>query len=167
MSHANGSNTLIFDRDKKYSHEVLATRKSMGIERKQITAYSPWQNGVAERWVQTVRRDLRNHAIGFSERQLQRLITEFLAYDHKDRTHLGLAKTTPARRKVTSRPAVDAAVVAHPRLGGRHHRHEWREAAGRMIRDQVIISSNVALVCLSCPLEASGCGVPTRLSLDS
>ena len=121
--------SLIFDRDKKYSHEVLATRESMGIERKQITAYSPWQHGVAERWVQTVRRDLLDHAIVFSERQLQRLLTEFLAYDHEDRTHLGLAKATPAMRKVTSRPAVDAAVVAHPRLGGLHHRYEWGEAA--------------------------------------
>jgi transposase InsO family protein len=120
---------LIFDRDKKYGHEVLAAIEHMGIQRKQITAYSPWQNGVAERWVQTARRDLLDHTIVFSERQLQRLLTEFLAYYHEDRTHLGLSKTTPAMRRVAANPAVDAAVVAHPRLGGLHHRYEWRQAA--------------------------------------
>ena len=40
---------LIFDNDKKYGDVVLAVIEHMGIQRKQITPHSPWQNGVAER----------------------------------------------------------------------------------------------------------------------
>ena len=46
---------LIFDNDKKYGTDVLAVIEHMDIRRKQITPYSPWQNGAAERWVATVR----------------------------------------------------------------------------------------------------------------
>jgi len=38
---------LILDRDAKYGSEVLTAIHHMGIEPKQITARSPWQNGVA------------------------------------------------------------------------------------------------------------------------
>ncbi len=47
----------------------------------------------------------------------------------EDRCHLGLEKDTPSHRPVTSRPSPTAKVVAPPRVGGLHHRHEWHEAA--------------------------------------
>ena len=46
-----------------------------------------------------------------------------------DRTHLGLAKDTPAGRAVEQRPSPCAKVVALPRCGGLHHRYVWGEAA--------------------------------------
>jgi len=47
---------LIFDNDREYGNDVLAVIEHLGIQRKQITPYGPRQNGVAERWVETVRR---------------------------------------------------------------------------------------------------------------
>ncbi len=120
---------LIFDNDKKYGANVLAVIEHLGIRRKQITPYSPWQNGAAERWVATVRRDLLDHVIVLNERHLHRLLSEFVAYYHDDRTHLGLGKNTPSMRVVASKPNGDAEIVGHPRLGGLHHRYEWRQAA--------------------------------------
>jgi transposase InsO family protein len=120
---------LVFDNDKKYGTDVLSVIKHMGIRRKQITPYSPWQNGVAERWVETVRRDLLDHVIVLNERHLHRLLSEFVAYYHDDRTHLGLGKDTPSERVPSSKPNGDAAIVGHPRIGGLHHRYEWRQAA--------------------------------------
>jgi hypothetical protein len=120
---------LIFDNDKKYGTDVLAVIEHMGIRRKQITQYSPRQNGAAERWVATVRRDLLDHVIVLNERHLHRLLSEFVAYYHDDRTHLGLGEGTPSMRTATSRPSSDAEIVGHPRLGGVHHRYEWRQAA--------------------------------------
>jgi putative transposase len=39
------------------------------------TAYrSPWQNGVAERWVGSCRRDLLDHVIVLNQRHLKRLM---------------------------------------------------------------------------------------------
>ena len=106
----------------------------MGIRCKQITPYSPWQDGVAERWVETARRDLLDHVIVLNERHLQRLLSELLAYyhddrHHDDRTHLGLAKDTPSMRKATAKQIGHSTVVAHPRIGGLHRQYEWREAA--------------------------------------
>jgi len=120
---------LIFDNDKKYGTDVLAVIEHMGIGRKQITPCSAWQNGAAERWVQTVRRDLLDHVIVVNGRHLHRLLSEFVAYYHDDRTHLGLGKGTPSMRTATSKPSRDAEIVSHPRLGGWHHRYESRQAA--------------------------------------
>ena len=44
-------------------------------------------------------------------------------------THLSLGKDTPIGRSVESRPGRDAEVVALPKVGGLHHRYEWRDAA--------------------------------------
>ena len=64
-----------------------------------------------------------------NERQLLRLLPEFVSYYHDDRTHLGLAKGTPSMRKAAAKPTGNPEVVAHSRIGGLHHRYEWRQAA--------------------------------------
>jgi putative transposase len=48
---------LILDRDAKYGNEVITAIRHMGIEPKQITARSPWQNGVAERFHLSLEKD--------------------------------------------------------------------------------------------------------------
>ncbi len=89
----------------------------------------PWQNPVAERFVGSLRRDLLDHVIAFDENHLRCLISYYLVYYHDDRTHLGLDKQTPNRRQVSKRPSLDSEVVALPRVGGLHHRYEWKQAA--------------------------------------
>ena len=84
---------------------------------------SPWQNGVAERWVGSCRRDLLDHVIIVNERHLKRLMAEYVRYYHEDRTHLGLAKDTPESRPVTSPTALRNRIYSFPRLGGLHHRY--------------------------------------------
>jgi transposase InsO family protein len=120
---------LILDRDAKYGDDVLAAIRHMGIEPKQITARSPWQNGVAERFVNTARRDLLDHVIVLNEKHLQRLLAGFASYYLNDRTHLSLKKDAPAVRAVESKPHPAAEIIALPRLGGLHHRYAWRCAA--------------------------------------
>ena len=50
-------------------------------------------------------------------------------YCHHDRTHYSLNKDTPLHRPIDPRPPGGGHVMALPRLGGLHHRYEWREAA--------------------------------------
>src|SRR5580704_15456951 len=52
---------LIFDREHTFHGEVLETIESLGISPIRTAIRSPWQNGVAERWVGTCRRDVLNH----------------------------------------------------------------------------------------------------------
>jgi len=97
---------------------------NFGIEPKRTGLQSPWQNGVAERFVGSCRRDLLDHVIVLNERHLKRLIDEYVSYHHDDRTHLGLDKKTPAGRAVTKNPAARGKVLSLPRLGGLHHRYQ-------------------------------------------
>jgi len=47
---------LIFDRDVKFGREVPIAVRSMKANPVQTSYQSPWQNGIAERWVQSCRR---------------------------------------------------------------------------------------------------------------
>jgi transposase InsO family protein len=87
---------LLFDHDAKFGRDVVSTVKDLGSEPVRTAFRSPWQNGVAERWVGSCRRELLDHVIVLNERHLKRLLSEYLRYYHEDRTHLGLAKDTPA-----------------------------------------------------------------------
>jgi putative transposase len=112
---------LIFDRDGKYGVEVPAAIRSMNIRPVQTSFESPWQNGVAERWIESCRRDLLDHIIAVNERHLRRLLSDYVCYYHQDRTHLGLDKQTPGSRVRSSNRG---AVFSRPRLGGLHHRYD-------------------------------------------
>ncbi|MGB6743799.1 MAG: integrase core domain-containing protein [Terracidiphilus sp.] len=115
---------LIFDRAANFNEDVIETIKSFGTQPKRISFQSPWQNGVAERFVGSCRRDLLDHVIIFNERHLKRLVNEYLRYYHEDRTHLGLGKQTPGRRAAKQSATAHAKVVSIPRLGGLHHRYD-------------------------------------------
>jgi hypothetical protein len=114
---------LIFDRDAKFGPEIVAAVRAMGSKPTRTSFRSPWQNGVAERWVESCRRDLLDHVIAFNERHLRRLLAEYVCYYHEDRTHLGLQKETPLRRVARSRGDSER-VISRSRLGGLHHRYD-------------------------------------------
>ena len=115
---------LIFDRGSNFNEEVVDTIKSFGIEPKRTSYRSPWQNGVAERFVGNCRRDLFDHVIVLNERHLKRLMNEYVRYYHEDRTHLGLNKQTPEGRVAAKQANASSKVVTMPRLGGLHHRYD-------------------------------------------
>jgi len=120
---------LILDRDSIFSRAVVGFVTSMGTKPHRTAYRSPWQNPIAERWIGGCRRELFDHVIVFNELHAVRLARSYIAYFHEDRTHLGLDKDTPCGRSVTPRPSSTTKVVATPRVGGLHHRYEWREAA--------------------------------------
>ena len=115
---------LIFDRGTQFNEEVIDMMKDFGIQPKRTSFRSPWQNGVAERWVGNCRRDLLDHVIVVNERHLKRLMNEYIRYYHDDRTHLALAKGTPAGREAACNFSARSKVVVMPRLGGLHHRYD-------------------------------------------
>jgi len=115
---------LIFDRGGSFNQEVIETIKSFGIEPKRTSFQSPWQNGVAERFVGSCRRDLLDHVIVLNEHHLKRLMNEYIHYYHEDRTHLGLDKQTPAGREAAKGESTSSDVICIPRLGGLHHRYD-------------------------------------------
>jgi putative transposase len=112
---------LIFDRDAKYGLEVSIADRSMAIQAIRTSFRSPWQNGIAERWVESCRRDLLDHVIALNDLHLKRLLVDYVRYYHDDRTHLGLGKETPGGRL---RSVSNGQVIGGARLGGLHHRYD-------------------------------------------
>ena len=95
---------VVFDRAAKFSEDVLEFLLASGVIPMRTAVHSPWQNGIAERWVGSVRREMLDHVIPLNERHLRRLGREYLAYYHEDRTHVGLDKTTSSSRTIELRP---------------------------------------------------------------
>src|ERR1043166_6925801 len=101
----------------------------MGSQPVRTAFRSPWQNGVAERWIGSCRREILDHVIALNEPHLRRLIREYVDYHPQDRTHDALEKDAPNRRPIEAKPSATAEVVSSPRLGDLHHRYGWRESA--------------------------------------
>jgi len=120
---------VLFDHDAKFGQDVFEFLRATGIKPLRTSVRSPWQNGVAERWVGSARREMLDHVIPLNERHLRRLCLEYLAYYHDDRTHIGLDKTTPSRRPIELPPTDTSRIQSRPRIGGLHHRYYWTEAA--------------------------------------
>jgi putative transposase len=80
---------LIFDRDAKFSIEVAVAIRALGITSARTSFKSAWENGVAERWVESCRRDLLDHVIALNEAHLRRLLASYVHYYHEDRTPIG------------------------------------------------------------------------------
>ena len=97
---------LIHDRDAKFGMEVTAAVRAVGLASVRTSLRSPWQNGIAERWVGSCRRDLLDHVIALNRKHLKRLLLEYVGYYHDDRTHLGLDKDTPGGRAIRAHQGV-------------------------------------------------------------
>ncbi|MDP6980412.1 MAG: integrase core domain-containing protein [Myxococcota bacterium] len=119
---------LIFDNDSIFSDRVTDSIQNLGIEPRRTAFRSPWQNGGAERWVGSARRELLDHVIVLNEDHLRRLLREYVDYYNTDRVHTEL-RDSPRGRTAVCRPSSMAEVVGIPKVGGLHHRYEWREAA--------------------------------------
>jgi transposase InsO family protein len=120
---------VILDHDAKFDREVITFLEATGLKPKRTAIQAPWQNGIAERWIGSCRREILDHIIPVNEQHLRRLLRDYVHYHHEDRIHDALAKDAPNHRVVEKKPTENATVVSLPRLGGLHHRYSWRKAA--------------------------------------
>jgi putative transposase len=117
---------LVRDRDAIYGRIFDDRVGRLGLETVRIAPRSPWQNGFAERFVGTLRRELLDHVIVLGERHLLRMVREHARYYNLDRPHMSLSGDAPVQRAVEG-PEMGK-VTALPRVGGLHHRYA-RQAA--------------------------------------
>jgi putative transposase len=112
---------LIRDRDGIFGRAFDARVDNLGITQHRTAPRSPWQNGFAERWVGTLRRELLDHVVALGERHLLRLVRAYVAHYNEDRPHMALDGDARVPRAVESPSR--GRVVALPRVGGLHHRY--------------------------------------------
>ena len=106
-----------------------STLEKHGHKRSGYGTPKPLAKRLVERLIGSIRRDCLDHAIVLNESHLKRILTSYFEYYHNDRTHYGLGKDTPVERPAQLRPTKGAKVIELPRVGGLHHRYEWKEAA--------------------------------------
>jgi putative transposase len=111
---------LLHDRDSAFT-AVAATIRAMQIQNVVTAPRSPWQNAYVERFIESIRRECLDHVIVLSAAGLQRVVTDYVAYYMRWRTHLGLDKDSPATRSVM--PPSAGRIVAIPEVNGLHHRY--------------------------------------------
>jgi transposase InsO family protein len=113
---------LLRDRDASYGSEFCNRIEAMGITQVVTAPRSPWQNAYVERVIGSIRRECLDHVVIFNERHLHRVLSSYLDYYHRTRTHLSLGKDCPHSRPI--QPPRVGRVVAIPKVGGLHHRYE-------------------------------------------
>ena len=114
---------LLRDRDQVYGQQFRHRVKGLRIEEVLTAPRSPWQNPFA---VGSVRRECLEHVVVLSERHLRRILTAYVAYYHRARTHLSLDKDAPVGRPIE--PPELGTIIPIPEVGGLHHRYCRRAA---------------------------------------
>jgi putative transposase len=121
---------VIRDRDAKFTVMFDAVFGASGIDVVQIPPRAPRANSSAKRWVRTVGSECLDWTLVWNERQLHRVLTEYLRHYNTVRPHRSLDLQPP--RPASRLTVVGSGVIASPVqrvdvLGGLIH--EYRRAA--------------------------------------
>ena len=101
---------------------IAGTIAAMQIQDVVIAPRSPWQNAYVERFIGSIRRECLDHVIVVNVAGLRRVVTDYVAYYMRSRTHLSLDKDSPTPRPIMA-PAAGR-IVAVPEVNGLHHRYD-------------------------------------------
>jgi putative transposase len=127
---ARGFRYLIRDRDAKFTAAFDAVFTASGVDVVKIPPRAPRANAYAERWVRTVRAECLDWTLVWNERQLHRVLTEYVRHYNTVRPHrsLELLPPRPASRLTLLEPGGRGASVQRVDvLGGLIH--EYHRAA--------------------------------------
>ena len=110
---------LIRDNDRAFGGAFKARVRAMGIRDRPTSFRSPWQNGYAERLIGSMRRECTDHMIVFNAEHLRRILAKYATIITRRERMFRSAKDAPCTRPIER----FGDVVAHPILGGLHHRY--------------------------------------------
>jgi transposase InsO family protein len=110
---------LITDNDSTYGPLFAQVATATGIDHVRTAYRAPLMNAVCERFLGSARRECLDHVFALGERQLQRVLQDYVTYFNCARPHQGLQQRIPDG---PARPtAVAGRICATPVLGGLHH----------------------------------------------
>jgi putative transposase len=115
---------LIRDNDRKYGDHFANVAAEIEVLHTPVRA--PRANAYCERFMGSLRRECLDHILILSEKQLRRLVKEYVDYFNEDRLHQGLHQRIPSAP--ASWPVGEGEIVARPVLGGLHHAYTRKAA---------------------------------------
>jgi len=86
---------LIRDRDSKYGDDFARVAKASSIEVLKTPFRAPKANAICERFLGSVRRECLDHLLVVGNRQLHRVIKEYVGYFNRARPHQGIGQRIP------------------------------------------------------------------------
>ena len=117
---------LIRDNDSKFGSFFTRVATTSAIEILKTLYHAPRANAICERYVRSVRQECLDHLLIFGEKQLQRVLNEYVVYFNRARPHQGIQQQVPERRNsVPSSQDAGNKVFALPVVGGLHHDYHW------------------------------------------
>lgn len=115
---------FIRDDDRKYGKHFATVAVEIDFLRTPI--HAPRANAYCERVIGSLRRECLDHILILSEKQLRRLVNEYVQYFNEDRPHQGINQRIPARSDAS--PPIEGEIVARPVLSGLHHAYSRKAA---------------------------------------
>jgi len=116
---------LLRDNDAKYGAHFAHLAEASGITVLRTPVRAPRANAITERFLRSVREECLDHLLLLGERQLRRVLREYVAYFNQARPHQGLGQRVPESGVSPGPTCHDADnIVAIPVLGGLHHSYQ-------------------------------------------
>jgi transposase InsO family protein len=115
---------LIRDRDTKFTAAFDAVFTAVGIDVVKTPVRAPRANGIAERFVGSVRRELLDRILVINQRHAALVLAEYENHYNCHRPHRALAQAAPLRSVPQRHLTETFHVQRHDRLGGLLHEYQ-------------------------------------------
>src|SRR5215469_16857443 len=92
---------LIRDNDSKFGSCFARVAITSAIEVLKTPVHAPRANAICERFFRSVRQECLDHLFIFGEKQLQRVLNDYVAYFNRARPHQGIGQQIPEASRQT------------------------------------------------------------------
>jgi putative transposase len=90
-----GARTLVRDRGSQFVDAFDEIFRTEGLKILRTPVRTPVANAFAERWIGSIRRELLDRTIIWNHRQLERLVSDYIAHYNEHRPHRALQQRAP------------------------------------------------------------------------
>jgi putative transposase len=116
---------LIRDNDSKFGQEFALVAKATDIEVLRTPYRAPRANAICERFMGSVRRECLDQMLTMTERQLYRVVREYVTFFNAARPHQGIQQRIPEKLGSNAQAKREGKIIAFPILNGLHHDYRW------------------------------------------